>query len=235
MTPATRQRRRLPAEIYWRRRLLFVAVVLLLAWVIVQFVNGRDDSKKPSSVPTAPTASVTPTEAGPPNGKISVKLAPATGACDPEKVRVTPSVPNGQFINSSVEVSLIVSSTQKKACTFDAKTADLLVVISANDSAIWDSSVCKDSFLAEPVTISPEWATVAKATWSGRGSGPNCSDKEAYGSPGKYVIKAATLGGEPGNDEFSLIRRPTEKPKESPATEPGKKSVDPKDSGSNSD
>lgn len=235
MTPATRQRRRLPAEIYWRRRLLLLAVILLAAWVIVQFVNRPDNSTKTSSTPPAPTVPVTSTEAGPPNGKISVKLAAATGACDPEKIRVTPSVANGQFINSPVKVSLIVNSTQTNACTLDAKTADLLVVISANDSAIWDSSVCKDSFFAEPVTISPDWATVAKATWSGRGSGQNCSDKEAYGSPGKYVIKAATLGGEPGDDEFSLIRRPAAKPAESPSTEPGKKPVDPKDSGSNPD
>ena len=228
MTPATRQRRRLPAEIYWRRRLLILAAVLLVAWVIVQFVNEPGDSKKTSSAPTTPTVRVIPTEAGPPNGKISVELAAATGACDPEKVRVTPSVQNGQFVDGVVKVSLIVNSTQKNACTLNAKTADLLVVISANDSAIWDSSVCKESFLAEPVTISSQWATVAKTTWSGRGSVPNCSNEEAFGSPGKYVIKAATLGGEPGSDGFNLVRRPTEKPEESPATEPGKKSVDPK-------
>ena len=91
-------------------------------------------------------------------------------------------------------------------------------LISANKAPVWDSSVCKTALLPAPVAVTARWSTVAAATWTGRGSGTNCSAKEGFASPGTYVIKTATLGGEPGQDTFTLVNKPKPKPTTTPPT-----------------
>lgn len=205
----------MPAEIYWRRRLLFLALIIALIWIGMKVFGGGDEPKaEPKATATATaTATIAP---APTNGVLSVTLTSATRACDPEKIRVTPSVRNGQYTKGAVAVGLVVSSTERTACTLTPAAADLLVVISANKVAVWDSTVCKTSLLATPVAISPGWATVAQASWSGRGSGGNCSAKEGFATPGKYTIQVGTLGGEPGKTTFTLDPRPKPKPTATP-------------------
>ena len=200
--------RRLPAEIYWRRRLLLLAVLILIAWLGVQFWPGAGDDERPVSAP-APTASPSPTpEAAPTDGTTTVALASGSKACDPESIRITPSVPDGQKTREPVDIDLTISSTSRKACTFSESSSDLLVVISAGKTAIWDSTVCKAALVAEDVNLSPGWSTVVPVEWSGRGSGPACSKKEGWATPGSYKVEVGTLGGEPGKTRFILMPAP---------------------------
>ena len=185
--------------------------MIALVWLVLRFVGGDDEpDPKPTAKasPTA-TATATPTLAAPVNGVVRVTLVSASRACDPEKIRMTPSVEPGQFTKGPVTIGLVVSSTEKTACTLNPADADMVAVISANKTAIWDSTVCKVSLLDEPVSISPRWASLATATWTGRGSGSKCSTKEGYASPGTYTVQVGTLGGEPGKATFTLERRPT--------------------------
>lgn len=204
--------RRLPAEVYWRRRLLTLAAVIALVWLALRFVGGDDEpDPKPTAKPTA-TATTGPTVAAPVNGVVRVTLVSASRACDPEKIRMTPTVEPGQFTKAPVEIGLVVSSTEKTACTLTPADADMVAVISANKTAIWDSTVCKAALLDEPVSVSPQWASLVTATWSGRGSGSKCSAKEGYATPGTYTVQVGTLGGEPGKTTFTLERKPEPKP-----------------------
>lgn len=214
-------RRRLPAEIYWRRRLLVLAVVIGLVWVGLRVFGDEAEPDRPVATPTATTPATTPVAALV-NGKVKVTLETGTAQCDPEKVRVSPAVKGGQHVGGRVKVAMSVSTTEKKPCVVNPKTADLLVVISANKAPVWDSDVCKTALLSKPVAVSPPWTTVVETTWSGRGSGPNCSPDQGYASPGTYVIKSATLGGEPGQATFRLTNKPKPKPAEK-TEEPDKK------------
>jgi hypothetical protein len=203
----------LPAEVYWRRRLLALAAVIALVWLVLRFVGGGDepDPKPTAKAPVTTTAAPT-TVAAPVNGIVRVTLVSASRSCDPEKIRMTPTVQPGQFTKAPVKIGLVVSSTEKTACTLTPADADLVAVISANKTAIWDSTVCKVSLLDEPVSVSPQWASVVTATWSGRGSGGKCSSKEGYSSAGTYTVQVGTLGGEPGKATFTLERKPAPKP-----------------------
>lgn len=210
--------RRLPAEVYWRRRLLLVAAVIALVWLALRVVGGEDD---PDPKPAAKAPVITtpaPTVAAPVNGIVRVTLVSASRACDPEKIRMTPTVVPGQFTKAPVKIGLVVSSTEKTACTLSPEDADLVAVISANKTAIWDSTVCKTALLDEPVSVSPHWASLVTATWSGRGSGAKCSSKEGYATPGTYSVQVGTLGGEPGKATFTLERKPAPKPTKTTAT-----------------
>jgi hypothetical protein len=203
----------LPAEVYWRRRLLALAAVIALVWLALRFVGGHGEpDPQPSAKAPAATTTPAPTVAAPVDGVVDVTLATATNACDPEKIRMTPTVEPGQFTKAPVKIGLVVSSTQKTACTLQPADADMVAVISANKTPIWDSTVCKVALLNDPVAVSPQWATLVTATWSGRGSGAKCSSKEGYATPGTYTVQIGTLGGEPGKTTFTLERKPEPKP-----------------------
>jgi hypothetical protein len=200
--------RRLPAEIYWRRRLLLLAALILIAWLGLHFWPGAGDDERPVSAPV-PTATPSPTpKPAPTDGTTTVALASGSSACDSESIRITPSVPDGQKTRGPVDIDLTLSSTSKKACTFTALSSDLLMVISAGKTAIWDSTVCKTALITDPVKLSPGWSTVVPVEWSGRGSGPACSKKEGWATPGGYTVQVGTLGGEPGKAKFTLNPAP---------------------------
>ena len=93
---------------------------------------------------------------------------------------MTPGRAGGQNTRAPVNIGLVVSST-RRSLHFHALRSDLVAVISANKTAIWDSTVCKTALLDEPVSVSPGWSTVVTATWSGRGSGAKCTSKKRDG------------------------------------------------------
>jgi hypothetical protein len=202
--------RRLPAEIYWRRRLLLLAALILIVWLGLQFWPGSDDDERPVSSPVSTASPSRTPKPAPTDGTTTVALSSGSSACDSESIRITPSVPDGQQTRGPVDIDLTISSTSKKPCTFTALSSDLLVVISAGRTAIWDSTVCKSALLTEPVKLSPGWSTVVPVEWSGRGSGPACSKKEGWATAGSYTVQVGTLGGEPGKAKFTL--QPAPKP-----------------------
>lgn len=215
----TVSQRRLPAEIYWRRRLLLLAVVIALVWGVLQLTgsDGDDDADRTASTPVAPSAtpsraaSATTPEApaGPTvDGLVDVAVPSGQAPCDPEKVRITPSVRPGQVTRGTIAVGLVVSTTQTTACRLQPDDAEAIAVISANGTPVWDSTVCRSSLLDAPVQLSPQWSTLAIATWSGRGSGSNCASNQAWATAGKYTLEIGTLGGEPGKTSFTLDARP---------------------------
>ncbi|MRK00374.1 hypothetical protein GEV27_02450 [Aeromicrobium sp. S22] len=208
--------RRLPAEVYWRRRLMVLAALIALVWVVLQLVGGDDEDKAApqpkakAAATTSPTAA--PTQEKKTNGLVDVALVTATAPCDPELVRITPTVRPDQRAGEPVEIGLVVSSTATTACTLKPADADAIAVITANGTAVWDSTVCKVSPLTKPVALSPGWATMTSVTWTGRGSGSRCTQNEGYATPGKYTVQIGTLGGEPGKTTFTLEARSTPKP-----------------------
>lgn len=209
--------RPLPAEIYWRRRLFLLAVVIAVVWGVLQLTGGDDDQPAAKPTPAATTPSATAATAAttaPPvpevadKGLVDVVVTSGTKPCDPQKVRVTPTVRPGQLTKGPVDIGLVVSSTERAACTLKPDDAETIAVISANGTAVWDSTVCKSSLLTAAVQISPQWATLATVQWTGRGSGSNCTSNEGWATPGRYTLQIGTLGGEPGKTTFTLDQRP---------------------------
>ncbi|MEV7397612.1 hypothetical protein [Aeromicrobium sp. NPDC092404] len=210
--------KRLPAEIYWRRRLLVLAAVIAVVWLALRVVGGGDDPDPKPAAKTPAATTAAPVATAPVSGIVDVALVSESRPCDPEKIRMTPTVDSGQFTKAPVKIGLVVSSTEKSACTLDPADADLVAVISANKTPIWDSTVCKSALLVDKVSVSPQWSTLATTTWSGRGSGAGCSPKEGYATPGTYTLQIGTLGGEPGKTSFTLDRKPQPKPARTTAT-----------------
>lgn len=181
-----------------------LAVVIGMAWVLVQvggiLTTDPGGARQPEST-AAPQAQTSPASA---DGPVQVALSTATDACDPQKVRVTPTVRPDQTARRAVQVGLVISTTAEQSCTLQPDDADLVAIISANDTPIWDSTLCPLSLLTEPVALSPTWATFEVTTWTGRVSGSNCSTAQPWAAAGRYTVEVGTLGGEPGKTTFVL-------------------------------
>ncbi len=178
---------------------LLIAAVWLTLWLINRGGDSASDSPATAAAPQAPPAAV------PTDGALEVALASNERACDPQKVRVEPTIPTGQPAGATVRINLVVSSTQQGPCTLKPSDADLIAVISANGTAVWDSTQCTSSLLNRPVQLAGGgWATVASTSWSGRGSGGGCTDGAGFAGAGGYAVQVGTLGGEPGAAKFSL-------------------------------
>ena len=191
--------RPLPAAVYWRRRLLIVAVVIAIGWVGVRLVGGDDAADpEPSAAPQVVPA-VVPTD-----GTYDASLPTVGSACDPQAVRITPSVPVEQQAGGDVTIDLVVSSAGAEACTLEPDDADLIAVISSGGEVVWDSTRCRSSLLDVPVPLAAGWSTMVSVQWSGRRSGTGCSSDEPAAGAGTYTVKLGTLGGEPGEAAFSL-------------------------------
>ncbi len=206
--------RPLPPAVYWRRRLLVLAVVIALGWLGLRLLGG-DDTAGPSDPVPAPQ--VVPAEV-PTDGTYDASLPTASTACDPQQIRITPTVPAKQAAGQEVTIELVVSGPAEP-CTLEPGDADLIAVISANGGPVWDSTLCPTSLLTDPVSLAGGWSTVVSATWSGRGSGRGCSSDEAFVSAGTYTVKLGTLGGEPGETTFSLAAGAEPEPDPEPEPE----------------
>lgn len=201
--------RPLPPEIYRRRRIVALSGVLgvvLVVWFLVRAVTGGETTDDTSSTPTPTPTSTDATEL--PEGTVPASLTTGDQACDPQSVRISPSVPDDQTAGADVAIALTVSTTASTGCLLEASASELVVVIDDGNGPVYDSTSCTSSILSGPVSLSPQWATVTTATWNGRVSGSACSDAEAFVASGDYTVKLGTLGGEPGEATFSLGEAP---------------------------
>lgn len=221
MSAGSRPPRRVGRDVYWRRRLLLLAALIGLAWVVVKVVGlTSEDEPAPAAATTAtataaPTPTATPTPTTPPD-QVTVALQTATTACKPENLRIVPSVPGGQSSGGPVAVDLMITSLDARACTFDPDADDLLVVVDTDQAPIYDSSVCRAAFFDTPVAVPAGWGTVTRVQWSGKGSGKACADGEGFAPPGTYTFKIGTYGGEPGEVTFTLAEPPAPAPTPAP-------------------
>ena len=129
-----------------------------------------EPSADPEPSPSAtPEPSPTPTA---PEGQraVTVSRAVAGGtACDPEQVRVVPSVGFGQRAGAPVAVDLLVSTTALEACTLLPDEAGLIAVVSDGGTAVWRctrSRIGSESHWPRPTIVWPllvAWLPFARA------------------------------------------------------------------------
>ncbi len=211
---------KLPPGVYWRRRLLLLAIVLLLGWFVVRVVGGEGDSsaKEPEATeptPTAATSATAPAPAQKPRKakdvQVDVRFAPVQGACPAEAVTVSPSVRAGAYAGRAVAVTLRVVSVSPQPCTVRIDPSTFVLGVKGDDGAVWSTQTC-EGVEARTVDVHPSWATVVEVAWNGRADADSCDDKGEFVAPGGYTAQAALLGGDPVSAEFTLTPAPTPTP-----------------------
>jgi len=219
MSSLTQPRGPLPARVYWTRRLILLAVALLLLVTIARVLGGGSDAKGsgdkaqqvsgavtssgPTGVSDGPTgvAPSTAVTSGKPTRK--APLAAPSGPCDPEKLVVTPE--GGRQPNDGHVELVLKVSTPEEACTFEVSPKTVVLKIVSGADSIWSSQQCAALPTKDVIARQALPAEVA-FNWNGRRSDEDCSRAAGWATPGYYHAIAATLGGEPTDTQFQLTR-----------------------------
>ena len=215
----------LPARVYWTRRLLLVALALLLVFGIARLLSlGSDGSSapaqaaqaaaepsvtvSPTSTATTPTARQTPVAGRPGKGRTSQApvLAEPQGSCTDEDVAVSPEAkeavagPQGE-----VRIALHLRTLTSEACTWRVSHSTLALKITSGSDDIWSSRQCKGAVPATDVVVRRAVTTTVDVAWNGRRADHGCGKLSAWALPGTYHVTAAALAGEPADAQFALV------------------------------
>lgn len=214
MATANRTPRRLPARVYWFRRLLVLGTALALVFACVRLLSGGGGSEDPgrqvSVVAAAPTptaaSTVAPTSSPKPTARPVKPTPPAPaqpdGPCLADQVTV---VPVAGTAAAGREVPLVLQLTSSRpACTFDISSSSLVARVSKAQGKVWSTQDCPASISASSVVLRSASPTSIQVLWSGRGSDGSCSRATEWAAPGTYQVVAAAIGSEPSTAALKL-------------------------------
>ncbi|WP_435770396.1 hypothetical protein [Nocardioides sp. SYSU DS0651] len=231
--PARRPSRRLPASVYWRRRIFVLGLAGALVFLTATWLTGGSDGRS-TETPTAEQAgaevpvtgaatgaatgdaSAGRATAGPtaPSGQARGKrkrtarptptLAAPEGTCEAADVRVTPSVDESAVAGRDVAIALSLQTIAAEACTWKVAPDTITVRIARPSGALWTTQHCRKAVPTESVVVRRAVPTVVRLSWNARESAEGCRRATEWVLPGDYTIAAAALGGEPVETDFSL-------------------------------
>ena len=226
MTGLTRGR--LPARVYWVRRLTVLAIAVLLVVGLARLLGGSSDgaSGPDRATPVADTSSpVTalpttgPTTTGPTTpGETAgghrttrrhhatddvTPLAEPSGPCAPDDIAIAPSVPQ-PIAGHDITLVLDVSTLTSPACTWTLSRRTLALKITSGPDLIWTSVECGRAIPTQDLVLRSVAPSRVKLTWSARRSEPGCPRLTEWALPGTYHLHVAALAGQPQDLTFLL-------------------------------
>jgi hypothetical protein len=220
MTGLTRGR--LPARVYWVRRLMVLGIATLLVVGIAKMLGGSSDGSsggdaaRQAAAEVAPstsaTTSVAPETSAPAtNGKHHhqqaddpvTRVAMPSGPCDANDVAITPSVPK-PIAGGDIDLVLDISSLNTPACTWTLSGKTTAVKITSGKDLIWTSSECPREIPRQDLTLRQTEPTRVRLTWDARRSEPGCPVRTEWALPGTYHLDVAALAGQPQDVTFLL-------------------------------
>lgn len=207
---------------YWRRRVFVLGTAFALVFVIARWLTGSSDGRseddavaeqagaqvQATGTVTAGQSSATATATVSPSGRKSASptLAAPEGTCAASDIAVTPSVAKGAEAGDDVTLRLSLQTLESEACTWQVSRSSLTVKISDGSDELWTTQHCPGAVPSESVVVRRAVATVVELTWNAKESAARCSQRTAWVLPGDYTIAAASLGGEPAEADFTLVR-----------------------------
>lgn len=231
MSALTSPKGPLPARVYWFRRSLVLAVVLVVVFATARLLTSSSDAESdagegavatvssevsadPSTTPEADASASPAAQKAQKNGKKKVKKTPPplptpSGVCSNEEVVVTPVVPK-ERTSVKVPITLVLRSSATEACTWQVSPRSLTVKIDSGPrdqpDEIWHSRHCPAAIPTKDVVVYAEHDTEVEMVWNGRRSDSDCSDLTDWARAGWYHVNAAAYAGEPGSVQFQLTR-----------------------------
>ena len=219
-------RRRLPARVYWVRRLMVLGIAVLLVVGLAKMLGGSSDGSSGADTArnvadTAPRTDRS-TSSAPSTGGPSADAGthhrtkaddPATrpvmpsGPCEASDVAITPSVPR-PVAGRDITVMLDVSSLNTPACTWTLSRRTMALKITSGPDLIWTTSECPGAIPRHDVVLRQDDPTRVKLTWDARRSEPGCPVRTEWALPGTYHLHVAALAGQPQDVAF-LLTAPT--------------------------
>ena len=203
---------KLPAAVYWRRRLTLLVLVLALlagaAWVVVFLLSGRDGESAAASTASArssaplpalervvPSVSAVSTPT-PPEVLVAevVPAAPPPPApgdpCTDEMISLEVRTPPTVAVGSKPTFELLVANVSAVPCTrtLDKGLQELLLLDPAG-ARVWGSNDCFPEAGVDPRTLAPGEVVTFPLVWGGLTSEPTCTAPRSAPAPGNYLLR----------------------------------------------
>jgi hypothetical protein len=205
---------KLPAAVYWRRRLMVLALLLAVlggvAWLVVILLSGRDGESAAAAASTGPARSSIPLPAlervvpsvaavstpTPPavveaEAAPSVPPGPAPGdPCSDDMISLTVRTPPTVAVGSKPTFELLVANISAVPCarSLDKARQELLLLDSAG-TRVWGSNDCFPEASLDNRTLAPGEVVVLPLVWGGLTSEPTCTAPRSAPAPGNYVLR----------------------------------------------
>lgn len=187
----------LAPAVYWRRRAVVIAVLLVIAVAVTTLVNGavrRPGGSRASGPggaggdPTATATVLTPvvgdspsaggtagTDGGSaaPSGTASVPAA--SGPCTDAEIELTPSAdPATPAKGQAVRFTLKIKNISNRSCTRDVGAGPQEIRIVRGTEVIWSSDYCQAGSASDVRTFGPGIVATFWVNWNGQSVGTGC-------------------------------------------------------------
>jgi hypothetical protein len=229
MTGMTRGR--LPARVYWVRRLMVLGIAALLVVGLARLLGGSSDGSsgpdratrvaEASSAATTPsTSTTTSTTASAPSAGTQPRrhqqptptptptpVAMPSGPCAPGDIAISPSVPR-PYAGRDISLVLDLSTLTTPACTWKVSGSTLALKITSGSDLIWTSVQCPRAIPTEDLVLRQSAPTRVRLTWDARRSEPGCPRLTDWARLGTYHLYVAALAGQPQEATFTLVTPP---------------------------
>ncbi|MDX6357425.1 MAG: hypothetical protein QOH37_479, partial [Nocardioidaceae bacterium] len=142
-------RGRLPARVYWVRRLMVLGIALLLVVGIAKMLGGSSDASSGPDRATQVADTSSPDTTGPStttgraghHHRAHLKVTPSpvampSGPCADNDVAITPSVPH-PIAGSDIDLVLDISTITSPACDWTLSGRTLALKITSGPDLIW--------------------------------------------------------------------------------------------------
>jgi hypothetical protein len=205
---------KLPAAVYWRRRLVVLAVLLAvlggLGWggflLATRAGGGEPATTTPSAatrvpqlervVPSmarvaTPTPPPLPAEAEATTAAAAAPIGPAAGdPCSDDMIALAVRTPPTVAAGSKPTFELLVSNVSAVPCVrvLD-KGLQELVLLDPAGNRLWGSNDCFPEASSDTRTLAPGETVTFPIVWSGLSSEPTCTAARAPLPPGSYLLR----------------------------------------------
>lgn len=182
-----------PQRVYWVRRLVLLAavvLVLVLAWWGLGALGGGAQENP------EPDAAAGTTEQGGTGGPVACDAAHLTVALTSDARTYGP--------DTRPVLSLAVTNTSDTACTVDVGSGNAVVTVMSGADRIWSSADCAAEPAERLLLLEPGAADTSTVDWARERSDAECTAGLPAPRPGTYTAQATLMGVESATAVFEL-------------------------------
>jgi hypothetical protein len=206
----------LPASVYWFRRGLVLAVVVVLVFLISRLFSGGGDAQNTAATDPQPNPSGAPPASGPstspsttstrtPTPKPTKTTPPADLACKGSDVRIDALPGNRKIVSGSVLNFVVQLAPVDDECKATINNDKLTVTVMSGKDLIWSTSQCSKVIQTATLVVAKGKQAAVTVPWNGHRSGPGCLPGQPVAKPGTYVVKAEYDGHVSSAQAFQVV------------------------------
>ncbi len=190
---------RQPAQVYWFRRLLllaFIVLVAVVAWFLIASPSGDDATEPTADVSQSPGVTTSAADDG-------------TRACGVDDVQITVAANEANYPAETLPVfNVRVAHTSASPCFLSTSGADSIMLITSGNDRIYSTADCPAESTLNPrdFLLTDNAEEQFQVSWGRtRSTEGSCDKPEATPQPGTYnaTVTIQGIAAEPATFQLS--------------------------------